>query len=142
MRYIGNGSPKTPEQASKDIESFEREWEDSGFGLFAVEIRKTAMLIGFAGLATPDFLPEIMPSVEIGWRLDMALWGQGLATEAGRAALDFGTRDLGLRTIVSICQVDNRVSERIMIKFGLAFDRRTSVPSSGAAVHVYRLPPA
>ncbi len=140
MRYIGDGSTKTPEQASKDIEAFEQEWKDCGFGLFAVELKETGALAGFAGLSTPKFLPEILPSVEIGWRLDRALWGQGLATEAGRAALDFGVGELGLRTIVSICQIDNRASERIMIKLGLAFDRRTTVPSSGATVHVYRLP--
>jgi RimJ/RimL family protein N-acetyltransferase len=28
------------------------------------------------------FLPEILPAVEIGWRLRRAHWGQGYATEA------------------------------------------------------------
>ncbi len=142
MRYIADGSPKTAEQASKSIDNYEAEWEASGFGLFAVELKETGALAGFAGLSTPDFLPEILPSVEIGWRLDRALWGQGLGTEAARAALDFGIRDLGQRAIVSICHVDNTASERIMTKLGLTFDRRTVVPSSDAPVLVYRLPAA
>lgn len=142
MRYIADGSPKTAAQASKSIEAYEAEWETSGFGLFAVELKETGTLAGFAGLSTPDFLPEILPSVEIGWRLDRALWGQGLGTEAAKAALDFGLHDLGLRTIVSICHIENAASERIMTKLGLTFDRRTVVPSSDAPVLVYRLPVA
>ena len=48
----------------------------AGFGLFATELTETGELIGFAGLAIPDFLPEIMPSVEIGWRLVTCALGQ------------------------------------------------------------------
>ena len=94
-------------------------WEEKGYGLFAVE------LLGFTGLAEPAFLAEIMPAVEVGWRFARQSWGNGFATEAARAALDFGLVKLGIPEIVSIHQVDNHASGRIVQKLGMRFDRDT-----------------
>lgn len=140
MRYIGNGSTQTPEQASKAIAAFETEWAEKGYGLFAVELQETGKLIGFAGLSWPGFLPEVLPSVEIGWRLSKASWGCGYASEAATAALSFGTDQLGLRNIVSIYQIANGASARIMQKLGMVFDRKTIDPTCNRSVEVYRLP--
>lgn len=35
----------------------------------AVIERSSGALIGWAGLSVPDFLPEVLPAVEVGWRL-------------------------------------------------------------------------
>ncbi|SLN43376.1 GNAT family N-acetyltransferase [Oceanibacterium hippocampi] len=140
MRFIVDGSVRTAEQAFRAIDLFEREWETSGFGLFAVERKDIGGLIGFTGFARPDFLPEVLPAVEIGWRFARAQWGSGFATEAATAALAFGTETLRLDGIVSICQVGNDASARIMRKLGLVFDRRTVDPGCGRAVLVWRLP--
>ena len=94
--------------------------------------------LGFAGLSTPDFLPEVMPAVEIGWRFDRTHWGNGYATEAATAALEFGRDVRSLGPIVSICQTGNDASRRIMQKLGMVFDRRTVDPTCGRAVEVYR----
>src|SRR5262249_22355319 len=90
MRYIGSGTVRSVEQARASIRGFEREWENKGFGIFALQLLEGGQLIGFTGLSEPSFLPEIMPAVEIGWRLSRASWGKGYATEAARAALNFG----------------------------------------------------
>lgn len=140
MRFIGNGSIRTPGEASGAIDRFEREWKDRGFGLFAVELHKAAELIGFAGLSWPDFLPEILPSIEIGWRIAKPHWGMGYASEAAAEALSFGFDTLGITDIVSICQLKNSASIRIMHKLGLRFDRRTIDPTCNRDVEVYRLP--
>ncbi|GAA1797907.1 GNAT family N-acetyltransferase [Planosporangium flavigriseum] len=66
MRWIGDGSVSTIERTAAGVAACERHWEEHGFGLFAVEVRDTGELAGFTGLATPEFLPEIMPAVEIG----------------------------------------------------------------------------
>lgn len=69
MQWIGDGTTRTEDQTKVFIERCEEMWETQGFGLFAVEIRETGELAGFVGLSVPTFLPEVMPSVEIGWRL-------------------------------------------------------------------------
>ncbi|MFF8913328.1 GNAT family N-acetyltransferase [Streptomyces sp. NPDC015032] len=59
-------------------------------------------MAGFTGLSVPDFMPELLPAVEVGWRLGRAHWGQGLATEAAAAAVRFGFEDCGVDRVVSI----------------------------------------
>jgi RimJ/RimL family protein N-acetyltransferase len=67
-----------------------------GFGVWAVEAPGVADFIGFVGLSVPSFPAHFTPCVEIGWRLAHRHWGRGYATEAARAALAFGFRDLAL----------------------------------------------
>jgi RimJ/RimL family protein N-acetyltransferase len=139
MRWIGDGSIRDEQQTKAGIEAWERDWDRRGFGLFALELRATGELTGFTGLAVPEFLPEVMPAVEIGWRLGRPFWGQGLATEAARAALRFGLVDRGLERIVSIAQVGNDASERIMAKLGMRLQRETVDPSCNRPVRVYTI---
>lgn len=139
MRWIGRGQVRTREECARALTSFERAWEDRGFGLFAMELRAARGLIGFVGLSIPDFLPEILPSVEIGWRLAAAHWGKGLATEGARAALAFGFGQVGLDRIVSIHQVGNGASGRIMEKLGMRLERQTIDSSCARPVRVYEI---
>ena len=46
-------------------------------------------------------------------------WGQGYATEAARAILDFGFADLGLRRIYATCRPENVGSSRVVEKIGM-----------------------
>jgi len=139
MRWIGDGSVRDERQTKVGIQACEREWDRHGFGLFALELRATGELIGFTGLAVPEFLPEVMPAVEIGWRLGRPFWGQGLATEAARAALRFGLIDRGLDRIVSIAQAGNDASERIMGKLGMRLERETVDPTCNRPVRVHAI---
>ncbi|MBK3644107.1 GNAT family N-acetyltransferase [Streptomyces sp. MBT33] len=139
MRWIGDGSLRDEQRTRRGIEAIEREWDEQGFGLFAVEIRSTGGLAGFTGLSVPHFMPELSPATEVGWRLARAYWGQGLATEAAAAAVRFGFEDRGLEQIVSIAQVGNGASERVMTKLGMLPVRETVDPSCGRRVRVFEL---
>lgn len=139
MRWIGDGGVRDEQQTRRGIEAMEREWEGQGFGLFAVEIRATGELAGFTGLSVPGFMPEVLPAVEVGWRLGRAHWGQGLATEAATAAVRFGFEHRGLDRIVSIAQLGNAASERIITKLGMHPVRETVDPSCGRRVRVFEL---
>ena len=57
--------------------------------------------------------------MEIGWRLAAAHWGQGLASEAARAALRFGFGSLDLPEIVSFTAIENRRSRAVMERLGM-----------------------
>ena len=138
MRWIGDGTPIDDEASAAGIARSEQHWETHGFGLFAVEIRATGQLAGFTGLNIPYFLPEVLPAVEIGWRLGRRYWGQGIATEAARAALDFGFTDRGLDRIVSIHQLGNDASGRIMQKLGMRLDREIT-DNRGRRVRIYTI---
>ncbi len=87
----------------------------------------------------PEFLPEVLPAVEIGWRLARPAWGQGLATEGARATVDFAFGPLGLERIVSITVPENRDSWNVMQKLGMTLERTTVHPERGVDVVVYEL---
>uniref|UniRef100_UPI003F683FFE GNAT family N-acetyltransferase n=1 Tax=Streptomyces polyasparticus TaxID=2767826 RepID=UPI003F683FFE len=139
MRWIGDGSVRDEERTRAGIEAWEREWEHEGFGLFAVEVRATGRVAGFTGLSVPHFLPEVLPAVEIGWRLGREYWGKGYATEAARAALRFGFRDRGLNQILSIAQPENKASQRVMSKLGMRLVKETVAPDAGRTALVHGL---
>jgi RimJ/RimL family protein N-acetyltransferase len=139
MRWIGGGATSDEAHTRAGIEYCEREWDKNGFGLFAVEVRDSAELAGFTGLSVPHFLPEVMPAVEIGWRLGRPFWGQGIATEAARAALRFGLVDCELERVVSIAQLGNGASVGIMEKLGMSPERETVDPTCGRGVVVYEI---
>jgi RimJ/RimL family protein N-acetyltransferase len=137
MRYIRDGSVRDRRQSAENLQTMIATWEELGYGLFAVEVRETGVLIGWAGLAVPTFLPQVMPAVEIGWRLDRRAWGHGYATEAASAALRFGLLDRGLDRIISIRHVENVRSARVMEKLGLlhTFDTVDRENNRTLAVH-------
>lgn len=141
MRWIGDGSVRTRAQTREAIAAWEEEWETRGFGLFAVEVRATGELAGFTGLSVPTFLPEVLPAVEIGWRLGQSFWGRGLATEAARAVLRFGFEERGLQRVLSIHQAGNDASARIMHKLGMRLVRTGTDPSCGRPIRIYAATP-
>jgi ribosomal-protein-alanine N-acetyltransferase len=90
-----------------------------GFCMWAVELNSSRAFAGAVGLLVVNFPAHFTPAVEVGWRLARACWGQGLATEAGRKALEFGFRELGLPEIVAHASVHNTRSLRVMSKLGM-----------------------
>jgi RimJ/RimL family protein N-acetyltransferase len=90
-----------------------------GFGLWAVELIGIADFIGFTGFSVPSFEAHFTPCVEIAWRLARDYWGFGYATEAARAARDYGFAQLGLRQIVSFTVPANQLSRSVMERIGM-----------------------
>ncbi|MET9228161.1 GNAT family N-acetyltransferase [Lentzea sp. NPDC003310] len=56
---------------------------------------------------------------EIGYSLNPDFHGRGYATEAARAVLELGFRDLGLHRIVAECDPRNEPSWRLMERLGM-----------------------
>ena len=115
-------APLSRRQSDELIERIEAEFEANGFGLWALELRATGEFLGFAGLAVPAFEAHFTPAVEVGWRLARSAWGNGYATEAGRAVLDFGFGEAGLSEVVSFTTVANRRSRAVMERLGMSHD--------------------
>jgi RimJ/RimL family protein N-acetyltransferase len=138
-RFLRDGTP-APRQATEELMTkIQQHWEEHGFGLWAAELKETGGFVGFVGLAVPTFLPEVLPAVEVGWRLARPAWGRGLATEGGAASLAFGFRRLALDRIISICHPDNVASWRVMEKIGMWPERDTVHPALGGPLRVYEI---
>jgi ribosomal-protein-alanine N-acetyltransferase len=59
------------------------------------------------------------PAGEILYLLNRQYWGHGYATEAVRAVLGFGFRELGLHRVYATCRPANVASSRVMEKVGM-----------------------
>ncbi|MDX2642567.1 GNAT family N-acetyltransferase [Streptomyces sp. NPDC001902] len=115
------GEPLTREQSDASVARFLAEFDERGYGWWAVEIRATGGFAGFAGLdRVDDGLP--FTGVEIGWRLARAAWGKGYATEAALAVLAFGFGTLGLDEILAVTTAGNLRSQAVMRRIGMTRD--------------------
>lgn len=112
--------PMSRERSDDFIDRIERHWDEHGWGLWAVEVPDVASFIGYVGLWPADYVEPAM--VEVGWRLAREHWGHGYATEAARAALEYGFTDVGLAEIVSFTVPQNERSWRVMERIGLVRD--------------------
>jgi RimJ/RimL family protein N-acetyltransferase len=123
MRYIGLGMPLSRADAWRSIAMLLGHWQLRGYGMWAVEDKATGAFLGRIGL----HYPEAWPVLEVGWLLDRAHWGRGLATEGGRAAMQFGFERLNLSRISSVIHPLNKASIRVAEKLGMKRERTTQV---------------
>jgi RimJ/RimL family protein N-acetyltransferase len=93
-----------------------------GWGLWAVEVIDGPPFIGFVGLNRATFEARFTPAVEVGWRLARGYWGNGYATEAAAAAIEWGFDRLRLDQIVSFTAAVNERSSRVMERLGMTRD--------------------
>jgi len=94
-------------------------WDEHGFGQWVVELPDEANFIGVVGLDIVGYEAPFTPAVEVAWRLARPYWGRGYATEAARAALDYGFGELGLQEIVALTVPANQRSRRVMERLGM-----------------------
>lgn len=137
VRYAGGPGPDTLEGVREIIRNAPlADYARYGYGRFAVEWKASAQLIGFSGL---KFLPEFNET-ELGYRLLTDFWGKGIATEAGRASLDFARETLRLPQVISVIHPDNHASKRVVDKLGFRLDgRRTYPPLPDVMVEIWSL---
>ena len=110
------------EESDALIDRIMSSWAEHGRGLWAVERANDGAFLGFTGLASPTWQAPFTPAVEVGWRFVRAAWGHGYATEAARAALQFGFEKIGLHEILSWTTVANGRSRSVMERLGMTRD--------------------
>lgn len=92
------------------------EWWEMGRGVtFAITPAAGGALIGTVSLRR--YVRD--RRAELGYWLAASAWGQGFATEAARAAIDFGFGQLGLARIYAQVLAGNRASLHVLDKLGM-----------------------
>jgi RimJ/RimL family protein N-acetyltransferase len=110
MRFLGG--PKTDEEVWAWIGEARNQWERFGFGWWAAIAQRTEQFVGVA--STQHLETDKAKPIEIGWRLRPAHWGQGFATEAGRAMLRFAFDELQVPEVYAVARPENHASLRVM----------------------------
>ena len=114
VRYTGDG-PFASVEAARDFLAAYPDYRLYGYGRWALRRREDGVLLGWCGLKYHPGTGE----TDLGYRLHRRYWGQGYATEAGRACLDYGFWKLGLRRIVAQVMAANLASIRVLEKCGM-----------------------
>lgn len=124
------GRAFTREETAEFLEVQLREWQQHGFGCWIAIEKQSMRVIGYVGISVPHFLPEILPAVEVGWRIEPEAWGKGYATEGAAAALEESFATLRLQTVCSAPQTINPRSSRVCDRLGMRLERVVTVPAT------------
>lgn len=136
MRYITGGVPWTEEQAREFVTRQQRHYLSLGYCMWKLTLKAEkaeCSLAGFCGIQ--PIVIEGEQSVEIGWWLAERLWGQGLATEAARAALADAYGRCALERIIAFAVPENLASRNVMEKIGLTYLRDAVYRGSRVVVY-------
>ncbi|MCC6627509.1 MAG: GNAT family N-acetyltransferase [Chloroflexi bacterium] len=86
----------------------------------AITRRADESVIGWIGIGRSS---RYAGELGFGYMLHRDAWGQGYATEAARAIIDFGFSQLTGPRISAWCWAANAASARVLVKAGLRLDR-------------------
>jgi RimJ/RimL family protein N-acetyltransferase len=124
VRYL----PKrdiTPRARAERVSAFISQlWEpDRAEGYGWVIARKSDQQ--FIGLCQLEGSPDA-DEAELSYFLNQPYWGQGLATEASRAAVRYGFEHSAWRRIVAATLPENTASQRVLKHIGFVFEKNVN----------------
>ncbi len=135
MRYLGGTIDRA--ESWRRMASHAGHWLLRGFGTWVVVPKGEQVPVGRVGL----WSPEGWPGVEVGWRLAAHAWGQGYATEAARAAIEWGWNALSVVQLISLIHPDNERSMRVAARLGMRRLREQTIAGQRAVVFGIDRPP-
>lgn len=97
-----------PHASARWIQANIEACQSDGFGLWVIEHRETNQFLGDCGLTIQTVDGHQL--VEVGYHLTAEHRGNGYATEAGKACVDFAFRDVGVQSVCSIVDPANASS--------------------------------
>jgi RimJ/RimL family protein N-acetyltransferase len=131
VRFVGDRHVPTLQEAWRMVAGWIGHWALRGYGQWAIEERASSRFIGRAGIINP----ADWPGPEVGYLLGRPWWGRGYATEAARAAMDWGFRERGFADLISLIDPENHASIAVATRLGET--RRGETDVMGHHVLVY-----
>jgi len=137
MRYINGGTPTPRAVVERDILPVFLRYDERcpGFGFWAAVERASGEWLGWFCFLLSQEAPG---QATLGYRLRKAAWGQGHATEGGRALIHKGFEEWGVQRVVATTYEENQASRRVMEKLGMVLVRRfrlTAEDLAGSETH-------
>lgn len=113
VRHTGEPTELSEGEATAIIEALRQQFAGTRTGRFLVIERASGERIGWCGLKRrPD------GTVDLGYRFLRNRWGQGIATEAARACVEYGFGPLALDRIVATAAIENLASIAVLRRLG------------------------
>ncbi|MEZ4985723.1 MAG: GNAT family N-acetyltransferase [Saprospiraceae bacterium] len=135
LAYIGDRGVRTVAAAEQYIqERILPSYQAHGFGFYACELLQDTTVVGICGFAQRPYLAE----PDLGYGFLPAYMGQGLATEAALALLNYGHSSLGFTILSAIITPDNQRSIRLITQLGFIAAGNIRVPPEMEEINLYR----
>lgn len=136
-RFIG-GKPLSEEESWRRMLGYIGHWSLLGFGYWMAEEKATGKFVGEIGFADykRDLEPSLKGTPEIGWVLASQAHGRGYATEAVRAAVDWGDAHFPKARTACIIAPENVASVRVAVKCGYREFARATYKAHPTVVYV------
>ena len=126
-RYTGDqGLVKNKQDAAAIIkEIWLAEYKKYGYARYALIHKADDKVIGFCGVKyNPNLLGPGIGCPDIGYRMLPKYWGQGLASEAVKACLNYARKELGLCRIIGEVAEENIASNKLLLKLGFKLSEK------------------
>ncbi len=117
----------TLEQMTAWIDWNLRNYEDHGYGLWALVLKETDEVIGDCGLTWQRVGYGHGRELEAGWHIRRDLWNRGLATEAGLCVRDYARDVIQRERLIAIIGKENVPSQSVARKLGMSLERVDSL---------------
>jgi RimJ/RimL family protein N-acetyltransferase len=127
------GGPRRFDEVSRSLRADLALPEPPTFDLWPTIEKASGRLVGHCGLLDKEIEGRL--EVELVYVIASAAWGQGFATEAGRAIRDHALTALDCRRLVALIHPDNAASERVAGKLGFRFEREVLRPRGTLRLH-------
>lgn len=136
QKYTGDELIQTEERAKELIAKVSfRDYEEYGYGRWAVVYKPENRVIGFAGL---KYLPEFNET-DIGFRILPEYWGKGITSEVSKEIIKYGFEELNLKKIIGIAMPENIASCKVLEKIGLSLYRVGDYDGDGGVYNWYHI---
>jgi len=112
-QYVKKRTPQESKQVFKD--TLKEYQNGSGLGRWGIFNIADNDFIGVCALKPSDYDKS---RIELGYRLHLKYWGQGVATELAEALVNYGLNKVGLKEVCAVTHPQNTASQRVLIKAG------------------------
>lgn len=113
------GGTLTRDETAQLLDKFISTVAQTGLGALALKLKASGQLVGLGGLYRSTAESAATPEGELFFGLAQSAWGNGYATEAGRALIAVGFQQLGLRRIIATVHPDNQRSIHLLERLGM-----------------------
>lgn len=119
MRFSLKG-PLSREEVSAWLKPRIRASSEGQPSQYAVVRKRDEAFLGFSGFI-PFADPDGDADYELGFRFHPFCWGDGVATESGRAVISYGFDCLGLESVAAVVEEANAASVRVLEKLAMRY---------------------
>lgn len=114
-------APFTLEQAGDWIEDNLYNYDEQGFGRWAIVSKETRMIIGDCGINQIEIDGQI--ENDLGYIIHKYLWNEGYASEAAEACKNYAFDVLGLNRLCANMPTNHILSQRVAEKIGMTLEK-------------------